>query len=390
MNRLSPKQATASPTVPDLVLAGGLLIVAILSGVYEDAARPGTIEPTAWWHWALIMTPALLVGIRRFNPVVVTAAATVAQVLIWVNDLPEFLLAMIVILFTAASDGGRAGIRTAITASVVLTGFTIVGLRLAADVSVYQVPLVALTCWTAIILGANAARQRSREAELASAVTTARLQGEHERHKAITDERSAIARELHDIVGHTLATIAVRAEAADRVAANKPEAATEAIAAIANTARSSLDETRRVLAGLRANDVAELAPPPDISSLRTLVADLQGAGATIALTENGCNDHQPPAVVLAGAYRIVQESLTNAIKHGGPDSVIEVALTCSATSLDIVVVNTAPNANGEVDRDGNGVNGMAERAYVLGGTFSAQRTGDRFTVAASLPTTNRN
>jgi signal transduction histidine kinase len=189
------------------------------------------------------------------------------------------------------------------------------------------------------------------------------------------------------------------------VAAKRPEVATEAITAIADAARSSLDETRRVLAGLRADEPAELAPPPDMDAIRALVADLKSAGADITLTETDCEQHRPPAVVMSGAYRIVQESLTNAIKHGGPDANVDVHLQCGPTKLAIEVTNTVSsnpgsskpgssnpgpteNGNGAVSGNGsgNGLRGMAERAFVLGGTFSSQRDGDRFVVTAGLPT----
>lgn len=390
MNSRSRTRHLLRPTTADLLLGAGLLVVAILSGVDVDAARPDTVEPDRWWQWLLIVTPALAVAVRRLHPVAATVVATTAQVLVWMTDLPEFLLALVVILYTAAAEGGRRGRRTAIAATVVLTAVTGLGLRIAGDVSVYQLPLVVLTCATAIALGDNAARQRRRAAELASQVTETRLLAEHERRNAITDERSAIARELHDVIGHTLATIAVRAEAADRVAAKQPSAAADALAAIADTARSSLDETRRVLAGLRESANAELEPTPDMASVRRLVTDLAEAGASVSLVESGCRDRVPPAVVLGGAFRIVQESLTNAVKHGGPDPVIEVYIDCTTTNMGVRVVNTVAGVATQTASPGSGVNGMAERAHVLGGTFDATRTDDQFTVEATLPTDNRN
>ena len=220
------------------------------------------------------------------------------------------------------------------------------GVVVAGDVTVYQLPLIALTCGTAILLGAQADRQRRTAAELAATVTTTRLRGQHERSEAVATERSRIARELHDIIGHTLATIAVRAEAADRVASRRPDAARDAVGAIATAARSALDETRRVLAGLRTSTGADLGPPPDLDSIRRLVDDVADAGVTVALATTGCDDHVPPAVVVGGAHRIVQESLTNAVKHAGPGVHVRVALTCGPDWLEIVVIDDGANEAG--------------------------------------------
>ena len=375
-----------TPTKVDVALATSLVGVAVLSGFFVDADRPDTIEPSTWWHWLLIATPPSLVAIRRINPMLALAIATIAQSAIWVTNLPEVLLPVIVLLYTATSDGGRRGLRVAITSSAVLTIVTAIGVRIADDVTLYQLPLIALTCGTAIALGVLAARQRHFAEELAAEVTEIRVRSEHDRANAITEERTHIARELHDIIGHTLSVIAVRAEAADRVAQQHPEAANAAVADIATAARSALHQTRRVLAGLRHS--AELAPAPDLDAIRQLVTNLSQAGVAATLTEHGCDDHTLPAVVASGAHRIVQESLTNAIKHGGPNVTIEVELACGPTNLEIVVINSlAPSAKRlPHDADGAGLTGMAERAAILGGTFDARQSDNRHIVRATLPT----
>ena len=376
------------PSRTDIALAVSLLGVAILSGFFVDANRPDTIEPSRWWHWLLIATPPILVALRRLSPIPVTVLATVIQSGIWVSNLPDVLLPVIVILYSVASDAGKRGVQVAVLASVALTVVTGVGVRIADDVSLYQLPLVVLTCATAIALGANAARRRRIAEELATRVTEVRMRSEHEQAQAIADERSHIARELHDIIGHTLSVIAVRAEAADRVAQEQPSAASEAVTDIAGAARSALDETRRVLAGLRHSTTADLAPAPDLEATRRLVTDLAKAGVAATLTEHGCDDHDPPAVVASGAHRIVQESLTNAIKHGGPNVTIEVQLTCSPDHLEIHVSNSIdePSSAASPDVVGSGLAGMTERADILGGTFDTRQTSGRFVVHASFPT----
>lgn len=373
------------PARGDLALAASLLVVALLSGLFIDAARPDTIEPTAWWHWILICVPAVLVAFRRLDPIVVTGLATVAQAAIWMSNLPEVLLPMIVILYTAASEGGVRGRLVAVASSVILTVVTALGVAIADDVTAYQLPLVVLTCGTAIVLGTNAARQRAEAGELAAAVAESELRARHERSQAIADERSHIGRELHDIIGHSLSVIAVRAEAADRVADQRPEAARDAVADIAGAARSALSETRRILAGLRRASAAELAPPPDLAAVRRMIDDLAASGVDVTLSADGCDEHPPSAVVAGGVYRIVQESLTNAIKHGGPQVSVVIDLHCTPAQFDLTISSTGAAASG-VETGGSGLTGMAERARVLGGSFTTERlAGGRFVVAASLP-----
>lgn len=379
------------PTIGDLALGASLLVVAVLSGLYIDSARPDTTEPSTWWQWLLLCAPPVLVALRRLELVVVTVIATTVQAMIWVTGLPEVLLSLIVILYSAASEADGRGLRTAIVASAVLTGVTAVGVRVADDVTLSQLPLIMLTCGTAIALGVSANRQRAATAALATEVAELRLRSEYEHAAVVADERDRVARELHDVIGHSLSMIAVRAEAADRVAEQRPAAAREAVAAIAATARSALDETRRVLAGLRRTGDIALAPPPDIAAIRSLVEQLAQAEVDATIVIDGCDGQQMPPVTVGGAHRIVQESLTNAVRHGGPGVAIVVTIACRNGALDITVTDDGPGrAAGSDTSDGSGLAGMAERAAVLGGTFEAgNHPGGGFAVHAVLPITPR-
>lgn len=375
------------PSRGDVALAVGLLVVAVLSGRYLDSARPDTVAPSAWWQWLLICTPATLVAFRRLDPVAIVAIATVAQTTIWITNLPEVLLPVIVVLYTATSEAGQRGLRAAILATVVLTAITGVGVSLADDVSVYQLPLVALTCGTAIVLGVNATRQRAVAGELAAATAEVKLRAQHDRAQAVADERAHIGRELHDIIGHSLTVIAVRAESADRVAAHNPTAARNAVTDIAAAAREALTDTRRILVGLQRSSAAELSPPPDLEATLQLVRDFAATGVGIELEHVGSDQHAPTSVVAGGAHRIVQESLTNAIKHGGSDVSIGVSIRCTPDGVDIAVTNTTTGSFAHRSAGiGSGLAGMAERAEVLGGTFTAGREGNAaFVVRAWLP-----
>lgn len=377
-----------TPDTRDLLFAASLLVVTVLSGLYVDAARPDTIEPSTWWHWILLCLPAALVAFRRIEPIAVVIAATAAQAAIWVSGLPDVLLPAIVILYTAAADGRRTAFLVAVAATAVLSAVTAVGVVIAGDVSAYQFPLVALTGGTAIVLGVSSARQREDAARLAASSARTELLAEQRRAEAVNNERAHIGRELHDSVGHALSVIAVRAEAADRVAATKPDEARIAVGEIAGAARRALADTRRVLAGLREASTAELAPPPDLEATRHLIARLVANGVDIELVDRGCETHRPSPAVAGGAYRIVQESITNAINHGGSETSIAVTLDCASTRLNVTVSNTGSDTkrnDGEIG-NGSGVAGMRERASILGGTFDAVPQPDGgFVVTASFP-----
>lgn len=374
------------PGVRDVVFAAVLLIVALLSGIYVDAGRPDTVRPSTWWQWALICLPPLLVAFRSINPAAVVVLATAAQTAVWVSGLPEVLLPVVVILYTAASESGTRGLRIAVAASTVLAAVTAVGVAVADDVTVYQVPLIVLTCGTAIVLGTSAAKQRTQAGVMAAAAAQADLLAVRRQDEAIADERAHIARELHDSVGHALSVIAVRAEAADRVADTKPAESRSAVSDIAVSARQALTDTRRVLAGLRTSSVAELTPPPDLDETRRMIDGLAASGVDVVVSSQGCADYPPSPAVAGGTHRVVQESITNAIKHGGPATRICVELRCTATALDASISNTTAGPATIDTAGGSGLAGMRERVAVLGGHFEAGPQPDNtFRVHVSLP-----
>lgn len=190
-----------------------------------------------------------------------------------------------------------------------------------------------------------------------------------ERRLAIFEERHRVAREMHDILGHALNAIAAQAEGARYVLTSDPDKADQALNDIAHLSRTAVDDVRDVIDILRTEDEDVSARPgPSLRDLADLITTLQAPGTTIKLQVDGDVDAVPNRISLA-AYRIAQEGLTNAIKHG--HSPIVVRLTIESDSLDMIVLNaaTSPAANGE--RRGHGLIGMAERTRAYGGTFTA-------------------
>jgi signal transduction histidine kinase len=223
-----------------------------------------------------------------------------------------------------------------------------------------------------------------------------------EARRIVIEERTRIARELHDVVAHRVSLMTVQAGAAKAVAAEDPEGALRAMAAVEEAGRQALDELRHLLGVLRPETGLDgLGPQPGLADLPRLVEQTRGAGLDVSLATDGLSGELPARVDLF-AYRIVQEALTNVLKHAGPGARTQVRLGGDRTGVVIEVVDdgrgtakSVESADGRqpVDSDrsgrsaGHGIVGMRERARLLGGTLEARpRPDGGFRVVAHLPT----
>jgi len=203
---------------------------------------------------------------------------------------------------------------------------------------------------------------------------------------AVAEERAQIARELHDVVAHSVSLMVLQAGAARQAFDLQPEKARESLLSVETTGRAAMFELRRMLGILRKpGDADDLSPQPGLRHLDVLLDQMRQAGVQVELEMNGQTDSSPPGVDLA-AYRIVQEGLTNVLKHAAPCRA-SVRIRCDLTAVEIAVENdgargNAPNGAGT----GHGLIGMRERAAVYGGTFEAgPRPAGGFLVRARLP-----
>jgi signal transduction histidine kinase len=215
----------------------------------------------------------------------------------------------------------------------------------------------------------------------------AQLEREHaaEARRAVVEERTRIARELHDVVAHRVSLMTVQAGAAKTVAADDPEGASQAMQAVETAGRQALDELRHLLGVLRPEAEAEaLGPQAGLADVPRLVEQLRAAGLDVTLTMDG-EPADLPAPVDLSAYRIVQEALTNALKHAGPGARTEVRLHTDDRGVDIEVLDDGRGAT-TLTGSGHGIIGMRERALLLGGRLDAGlRPGGGFQVVARLP-----
>jgi signal transduction histidine kinase len=242
-----------------------------------------------------------------------------------------------------------------VTPAVFLTGMLVAALGLGLYVGAHRALVAGLRDRTAAL-----ERERDTAAALAAAA-----------------ERARIARELHDIVAHHLTVMVALSDGAAAVA----PAGTELMRAVAATGRQALAETRRAVGVSR----APLDPLPGIGDLTGLVAGVEAAGLVTTLDVAGPAGSLPDGVQLA-AYRVVQEALTNTLKHAGPGARAAVRLSTTPAEVRIDVTDTGPAAGGPVLDGGNGLVGMAERVGAYGGSVRCgPRSGGGWQVAASLP-----
>lgn len=336
-----------------------------------------TAEPEPWQAITTIalaaLGPVALIGARRFpGPVVaLVATAAVGLLLVGVSGGPP-PIALAFALVGAIVRGARvwAWVSLAVAWALAL----IIGMLAPSDA--WNPPrIVGTTLGLLLVMGIGEGirSRRERIREYRAAVTRRRL-------TAAEEERMRIARELHDVLAHSLSQINVQAGVGLHLAESQPEKAAEALAVIKQTSKEALDDVRAVLGVLRADgDDAPRAPQPGIPQIAALVAGVEIPGAEVEFRDElGARD--VPAPIGAAAYRIVQEALTNVTRHGVGVTRVRVLL---ADTDGLVVQVSDGGAVGEIE-EGRGLLGMRERVELLGGRFDVTRDGG-FSVRAEFP-----
>jgi signal transduction histidine kinase len=404
-----------SPPVRDAVFAVVVTVV-LLSGTYGEA-HPGQVTDRTQFPghvaphpppaaYLLVVVACLVLAWRRRRPVAVlvvsTAAVTAWTLLGYVNG--AVLLAPTMALYAVAT---RVSVRRAIALGVATLAvlMTATGTRNPfGHISGGGFYLIPALVAAALFGGIAVASRRDYVASI-------QARAEDAAQRRIDEERLRIARELHDVVAHTMATINVQAGAAIHVADERPGAAVEALRTIRGASKEGLRELRAILNVLRQADEADsTVPAPGLAQIDDLITSARSAGLATTLTVTGSGRPLPPEVDLA-AYRIVQESLTNVIRHAGP-AVATVSIGYTGTELRIEVADTGRGVTGpertgtestgpertgpertgtqstgtESTGGGHGLAGMRERAASVGGSVKAgPGAGGGFLVAARLP-----
>jgi signal transduction histidine kinase len=385
------ERAPARRWVADALLAALVGAVNLAVAVTSDTAGTGR---TPWrpldalGYLLLALGPLALVARRRW-PLGVLAVVEAASLAYSARTYPEggTGLAVFVALYTVAAMEQRRLVVAAVAAVTVALA-VITELTFYRETMFEGEPLYgAVVMLAAVFLGEAVRNRRAYVAELRDRAERAERTREEEARRRVDEERMRIARELHDVVSHSIGVISVQAGVAAHLLERRPDKAGEALATIRQASDEALDELHAMLGVLRQPDGrAPLAPAPGLAQLDALVAMAEGAGLRVEVDASGAA-HLPPAVDLA-CYRIVQESLTNVVRHAGASSVT-VTVAADGDTLVVEVTDDGPGAPGAGNGNGTrqGIVGMRERARALGGTLEAgPRPEGGFRVSARLPT----
>jgi signal transduction histidine kinase len=372
-----------SPRAVDAALVAGVLAASVI----EAALSPGVSGPR--WAAALVgVAMSLLLLWRRSHPVAAAAAAIALAVPLagFLVDPAQTIATFLPLLVLAYSGGAYAEQRWAVAALAVLAAGA-VGVGVAGGSTgerLYFPPLLVLPCW----LGGRYVRVRIRHAaELHETAALAAERREREAQQAVADERRRIAREMHDVVAHSISIMVVQAGGARRILVADPERAEQAAARIRGAGSDALAEMD-ILLGVLETPPPGTAPPA-LDDLEELVERARAAGLPVTLAVSGTRAALPSGAELA-VYRVVQEALTNAIKHAGGAST-RVELSWSDERLDLVVADDGRGGpSPQLAGAGHGLMGMRERLRVYGGDVeSGPRPGGGFEVVARLPVRRR-
>ncbi|WP_371614097.1 sensor histidine kinase [Streptomyces sp. NBC_00454] len=352
--------------VPPLVWDAALPILLVLNVV---TAYPARELPVAAALTAALALPLLW---RRRAPLAVFGAVAAAAFVQWLMDVQLLAdVALLVALYTAAAHTGRRG--TLLAGAVVEGGAVLACLRWVPD-GAFLTPFVALsaTVVAAAVLGVNVRTSRAYVAAVQERAERLALHQEQQARLAVAEERARITREMHDIVTHNLSVMVALTDAAVYAQHRSPDRATAAMLQISETGRQALTDMRRSLGVLRTGERdAERHPPPGIAQLKALTDQMGAAGLPTRMELRGGHNHVPATAQLT-VYRLVQEALTNTLKHTPAGTRATVLVECSAQAVGVEVTDSGPRpARPAAAPPGHGIPGMRERAAAYGGTLQA-------------------
>ena len=356
----------------DAVLAVVLALISVV-GTWGAGQRPGDFRAVDGLAFALAVVAALSLACRRISPVATLAVATLAAstYLFLGYAYGPILLSFLIAVYTVARHLPlrRAALASGAALLVLLT-------HLLAGRGLGLIGLIPGSAWVVVPFALGTTMRLNSE-------NASRTRAEQAR-KYADEERLRVAQEVHDVVGHGLSAINMQAEIALHVLARKPEQAQAALAAISRTSREALDELRVTLSLVR--DTGETrAPLAGLARLDDLVERMSETGVPVRVEVSGEKRALPTAVDLT-AYRVVQESLTNVLRHAaGATAVVRLGFEPEVVTVEVSDTGTGQPARFE---EGHGLAGMRERVTALGGSVTAGTVaGGGFRVHARLPLT---
>jgi signal transduction histidine kinase len=359
------------PRVIDVALVAGLLVFAA-----AWARRTGDLRVGL----PLVFAQTLPLLLRRRYPVLTLALVVSATIPLTVdvhslNPLPPFLA-----FYALAAHANR---RTALVAGVAGLVALIAPVLYETDYGFAPFVFHVLVFPAAWVLGDNLRTRRAYLTALEERAQRLERERDDEARRAVAEEQARIARELHDVLAHNVSVMVVQAAAGRDVFDSRPAQAREALRSIEQTGRSALQELRCLLGAVRSRD-AEMTPQPGLARLPELVEQVRAAGLAVDLRVEG-EPHPLSAGVDLAAYRVVQEALTNTIKHGHA-SIADVRVHFDGDRVELVVSDDGVGSTANGSNGGHGLIGMRERVALYGGELeTVTRPEGGFLVRASLP-----
>ncbi len=369
------------------MLAALVVAVAVAAHLAGDTSVNDPNQPDpAWWTIAIVLAGTAPIYWRRTRPLITGAVVVGAEVIALFIGIggAAFLGSMVAVYSIGAHTTGvrRTRVMTAIAAAVALLFVAgwIDGLSLLDEFISTGVVLI-----TAFVLGDNLRRRREHLDDLAERAERAEREQGLLAEQRVAAERTRIARDLHDVVAHSVSVMVIQAAAARRNLDESPELAAAALAAIESTGRQTMTELRSILGVLRTEAVAPDAPPAPQPSLARL-DDVAGLGdLPVEVHVDGDLAALPDGVSATG-YRLIQEALTNVRRHAGPVERVVLTVRTDADGVTIEVTDDGRGLGSLPNADGFGIVGMSERVAAAGGTFAAgPRAGGGWRVRATLP-----
>jgi signal transduction histidine kinase len=379
-----------NPWLVDGSMALLFAVVGLLTTSGRGDVSQSLYEPRDSLAVVLVLAATVPFVFRRRFPLAVllfcTGAVTILSVLGHNEGATPFFLWVAVVTVAASCSTAKV----LVGAGWIFSALLVLLLSEGSSLSLSGFSLNCALFAAMFMFGISIRNRRERIEALEERAHAHEREKEEEARRAVADERLHIARELHDVVAHSMGVIAVQASVGEHVIDDDPAEAKRALEAISGVSRSTLAEIRHLLGVLREADADEggapaYAPAPGLDDLDRLVHELDGAGIRVELSYDGTRVELPRGVDLT-AYRIVQEALTNVLKHAGLASA-RVLVHYEPGALGLEVVDDGRGVNGRSDgRTGHGLVGMRERVAVYGGTLDAgPRSGGGFRVAARLP-----
>ena len=357
-------------------------------------------------YFAVILTLLVILPLafRRRFPLGVLSFMTLAVITFRAFNIPEsdFISYALLLAFFNAGAFGQQRLRNWVRGAsfLLVIGwltysifFEQRGADLPAQTILYQISVVLLNVFlfaAAWWIGEVFRIRNQREVELQERTRQLEKERDENAHRAVMDERVRIARELHDVVAHHVSVMGIQAGAARRILKQQPDKAYDVLSQIEGSSRQAVAELQRLLGFLREeNQIDDIAPQPGLKQLELLVNRMRLAGLSVSVKKEGTEIPLPPGVDLS-AYRIIQEALTNTLKHAGPVNA-DITIRYLPDAVELEIKDNGPQvAQSETNPEikGRGLIGMRERVSLHGGEFFAGRLPEGgFLVKAKLPLT---